>query len=187
MRVTVKHYEYVGGNSSKFWEATYFEGDNFALRRWGRIGTTGQVQLAHIGDVAKAEKEKLSKGYIGTTVREYLVDGNRVTKALNSIANGDAKPFWQRLHDGVYENVADVLTDADDPMNSPPVEDPLVVIATRANAALSLAALQPQEAMVEFVVLTEEVDKHRQALKRAESNLHTLEMMLGLDHDEDEA
>ena len=64
-----RYFEYVGGNSSKFWEVSH--SGNTITTRWGRIGTDGQSKTKEFADepAAKAayEKqiaEKTKEGYI---------------------------------------------------------------------------------------------------------------------------
>ncbi|WP_137937957.1 DUF4132 domain-containing protein [Chitinivorax sp. B] len=65
----MRRFEYVEGNSSKFWE---IEQDGSDLNiRWGKIGTNGQSQTKGFADTTKATaaldklvKEKTSKGYV---------------------------------------------------------------------------------------------------------------------------
>ena len=64
-----RRFEFVGGSSSKFWEAT-LAGAALTVR-FGRIGTPGQSQTKHFADAAKARSErdkfaaeKLKKGYV---------------------------------------------------------------------------------------------------------------------------
>ena len=63
-------YEFVEGNSSKFWEIE-LSGTTFTVK-WGRIGTGGQTQVKKFAsaDKARAEHDKLvagkvKKGYLG--------------------------------------------------------------------------------------------------------------------------
>ena len=63
-----RHFEFVEGSSSKFWEVT--AKDNAVTVRYGRIGTDGQTQTKSFGDTAASQKhadkliaEKLKKGY----------------------------------------------------------------------------------------------------------------------------
>jgi len=65
----VRHFEFVGGSSKKFWEVS-IAGNSFTVR-FGRIGTAGQSQTKTFADEAKARREaesliaeKLKKGYI---------------------------------------------------------------------------------------------------------------------------
>ncbi|MBI3866049.1 MAG: DNA ligase [Planctomycetia bacterium] len=64
-----RRFEFVGGNSDKFWEME-LEGSSVTVR-FGRNGTSGQASVKHFADAAKAEKhaekmigEKLGKGYV---------------------------------------------------------------------------------------------------------------------------
>ena len=64
-----RHFEFVGGNSSKFWEIS-LAGSSISVR-FGRIGTTGQEQTKVFADDATAARtahrlirEKLAKGYL---------------------------------------------------------------------------------------------------------------------------
>ena len=63
-----RHFEFVEGTSSKFWEVTM--NDNAVTVRYGRIGTDGQTQTKSFGDNAAAQKHadkliaaKVKKGY----------------------------------------------------------------------------------------------------------------------------
>jgi predicted DNA-binding WGR domain protein len=65
----VRHFEFVGGGSSKFWEIAV-TGNSFTVR-FGRIGTAGQSQTKTFADEARAEREaenlvseKVKKGYL---------------------------------------------------------------------------------------------------------------------------
>jgi predicted DNA-binding WGR domain protein len=65
----VRHFEFVGGSSRKFWEVSV-SGNSFTVR-FGRVGTTGQSQTKSFADEAKAKheadhliSEKLRKGYV---------------------------------------------------------------------------------------------------------------------------
>ena len=50
----VRHFEFVEGNSAKFWEVT--TSGNDVTIRFGRIGTDGQTQTKSFGDTAAAQK-----------------------------------------------------------------------------------------------------------------------------------
>jgi DNA ligase 1 len=63
-----RRFEFVGGNSSKFWEIV--QRDNRVTVQFGRIGTAGQAETKTFGDANAAHKhvekkiaEKLKKGY----------------------------------------------------------------------------------------------------------------------------
>ena len=63
-----RHFEFVEGSSSKFWEVT--AKDNAVTVRYGRIGSGGQTQSKSFGDTAAAQKHadkliaaKTQKGY----------------------------------------------------------------------------------------------------------------------------
>ena len=63
-----RHFEFVEGNSAKFWEIS--TGGNDVTVRFGRIGTNGQTQTKTFADAAAAAKhaeklikEKTTKGY----------------------------------------------------------------------------------------------------------------------------
>ena len=65
---SVRHFEFIGGSSRKFWEIAV-SGNSFTVR-FGRIGTAGQSQTKTFADDAKATREaehliaeKLKKGY----------------------------------------------------------------------------------------------------------------------------
>ena len=66
---TARRFEFTGGNSRKFWAVSQ---DGASLHiRFGRIGTTGQVQVKTFADEARASREmtkliaeKTGKGYI---------------------------------------------------------------------------------------------------------------------------
>ena len=66
---TPRYFEFVGGNSSKFWEVSQ-SGKNMTTR-WGRIGTDGQSKTKTFADeaiaarqVAKLIEEKTGEGYV---------------------------------------------------------------------------------------------------------------------------
>ncbi len=66
---SVRHFEFIGGSSRKFWEIS-LSGNSFTVR-FGRIGTAGQSQTKTFGDEAKAKREgenligeKVKKGYV---------------------------------------------------------------------------------------------------------------------------
>ncbi|HEY1602866.1 MAG TPA: WGR domain-containing protein [Pirellulales bacterium] len=63
-----RRFEFVGGNSAKFWEIEI--NNTSVIVRYGRLGTNGQQQEKHFADTAAAhdhaEKlvaEKTRKGY----------------------------------------------------------------------------------------------------------------------------
>jgi predicted DNA-binding WGR domain protein len=63
-----RHFEFIGGSSAKFWEATV-AGCNVTVC-FGRIGTEGQSRTKTFGDAAAAQRhadkligEKIKKGY----------------------------------------------------------------------------------------------------------------------------
>ena len=65
----VRHFEYIGGTSSKFWEISR-SGSEVTVA-FGRIGTNGQTQVkdlsthsAAIAHVDKLIAEKVRKGYV---------------------------------------------------------------------------------------------------------------------------
>jgi len=67
----MRHFEFVGGSSNKFWQITV-AGNSFTVR-FGRIGTPGQSQTKSFADEAKAKREaegliaeKVKKGYVET-------------------------------------------------------------------------------------------------------------------------
>jgi len=66
---TVRHFEFTGGSSRKFWDISV-SGNSFTVR-FGRIGTAGQSQTKSFANNARAESEakkliaeKLKKGYV---------------------------------------------------------------------------------------------------------------------------
>ena len=66
---SVRHFEFVGGSSRKFWEISV-SGNSFTVR-FGRIGTPGQSQTKALADEARAKREadsliaeKIKKGYL---------------------------------------------------------------------------------------------------------------------------
>jgi predicted DNA-binding WGR domain protein len=66
---SVRHFEFIGGSSRKFWEIS-LSGNSFTVR-FGRIGTVGQSQTKTFADAARAKREaenlvaeKLKKGYV---------------------------------------------------------------------------------------------------------------------------
>jgi predicted DNA-binding WGR domain protein len=65
---SVRHFEFVGGSSQKFWEISI--SDSSVTVRFGRIGTAGQTQMKSFADQEKAQREaekliaeKVKKGY----------------------------------------------------------------------------------------------------------------------------
>jgi predicted DNA-binding WGR domain protein len=67
-----RHFEFVEGSSSKFWEVAVSGND--VTVRFGRIGTGGQTQTKTFADGEKAQKhaekliaEKTGKGYRETS------------------------------------------------------------------------------------------------------------------------
>jgi predicted DNA-binding WGR domain protein len=73
----VRRFEFVGGESAKFWEINQIESQ--VTVRFGRLGTNGQTQTKDLGSetaaaahVAKLIKEKLAKGYVETSGEEAL-------------------------------------------------------------------------------------------------------------------
>jgi predicted DNA-binding WGR domain protein len=63
-----RYFEFVGGSSAKFWEATV--NGNQVTVRFGRIGTEGQTQTKTLADANAATKhaekliaQKTAKGY----------------------------------------------------------------------------------------------------------------------------
>ena len=63
-----RRFEFVGGNSAKFWEVTVVGKD--VTVRYGRLGTSGQAQAKSFNDDARAQKhadtlisQKTHKGY----------------------------------------------------------------------------------------------------------------------------
>ncbi|MEI6786303.1 MAG: WGR domain-containing protein, partial [Verrucomicrobiota bacterium] len=66
---SVRHFEFIGGSSRKFWEIS-LSGNSFTVR-FGRIGTAGQSQTKTFADAARAKREaenlvgeKLKKDYV---------------------------------------------------------------------------------------------------------------------------
>ena len=66
---SVRHFEFIGGSSRKFWEIS-LSGNSFTVR-FGRLGTAGQSQTKTYADEAKAKREadnliadKVKKGYL---------------------------------------------------------------------------------------------------------------------------
>jgi predicted DNA-binding WGR domain protein len=64
-----RYFEFVGGSSAKFWEATV-QGRDVTVR-FGRLGTSGQSQTKTLPDAAAANKhaeeliaQKVDKGYV---------------------------------------------------------------------------------------------------------------------------
>lgn len=69
-----RYFEFVGGSSAKFWEATV--SGNTVTVRFGRIGTDGQTQVKTLADTDAATKhaeklitEKTAKGYLEKVAR----------------------------------------------------------------------------------------------------------------------
>lgn len=70
----MRHFEFVGGTSAKFWEIG--TSGNEVTVRYGRIGTAGQTQTKSFPDAAAAERhgekliaQKTAKGYRETVAR----------------------------------------------------------------------------------------------------------------------
>ncbi len=66
---SVRHFEFIGGSSRKFWEIT-LSGNSFTVR-FGRLGIAGQSQTKTFADESKAKREadhliaeKVKKGYV---------------------------------------------------------------------------------------------------------------------------
>ena len=64
-----RYFEFVGGTSAKFWEVSV-SGCNVTVR-YGRLGTSGQIQTKTLDDAVAAQKhaekligQKLEKGYV---------------------------------------------------------------------------------------------------------------------------
>jgi predicted DNA-binding WGR domain protein len=64
-----RRFEFVEGNSSKFWEVSQ-QGNDVTVR-FGKIGTQGQTQTKSLGDSESAARhaeklvgEKIKKGYV---------------------------------------------------------------------------------------------------------------------------
>jgi DNA ligase 1 len=73
-QAAMRHFEFVGGNSAKFWEIE-ISGTDVNVR-YGRLGTTGQTSEKSFPDQAAAQKhadkliqEKLDKGYVESSVK----------------------------------------------------------------------------------------------------------------------
>jgi len=69
-----RYFEFVGGNSAKFWEVS--TSGNEVTVRFGRIGTEGQTQAKTLADAEAAVKHadrliesKTAKGYRETVAR----------------------------------------------------------------------------------------------------------------------
>ncbi len=69
-----RHFEFVGGNSAKFWEVAV-SGSEVTVR-FGRIGTKGQTQVKTLADPDAADRHaekqinsKVSKGYLEAVAR----------------------------------------------------------------------------------------------------------------------
>lgn len=70
--MATRRFEFVGGNSAKFWEVSTSGAD--VTVRFGRLGTNGQTQTKKLPDAASASEhaekqisQKLAKGYRETT------------------------------------------------------------------------------------------------------------------------
>ena len=68
----MRHFEFVGGSSSKFWEV-WVQGKQMCTR-YGRIGSQGQTTVKDYPDesaaknaAAKLVAEKVGKGYVEKT------------------------------------------------------------------------------------------------------------------------
>ncbi len=64
-----RYFEFVGGTSAKFWEVSVSGCD--VTVRYGRLGTSGQIQTKTLDDAVAAQKhaekligQKLEKGYV---------------------------------------------------------------------------------------------------------------------------
>ena len=64
----IRHFEFVGGNSAKFWEVS-IRGATVTVR-YGRLGTEGQTKNTGFTDASTAQKhadaliaQKIRKGY----------------------------------------------------------------------------------------------------------------------------
>ncbi len=64
-----RSFEFVGGNSAKFWAVDTFQ--NTVTVQYGRIGTSGQTQTKTLADATAASRhaekligEKTKKGYV---------------------------------------------------------------------------------------------------------------------------
>ena len=64
-----RYFEFIGGTSAKFWEVTVSHCE--VTVRFGRLGTSGQIQTKTLDDAAAVQKhaekligQKLEKGYV---------------------------------------------------------------------------------------------------------------------------
>lgn len=80
--MTTRHFTFVEGTSSKFWEVTV-EGSQLTIR-FGRIGASGQTQLKSFGSPSEAQEE--ADALISSKTKKGYVEGEGATAAPSASA-----------------------------------------------------------------------------------------------------
>lgn len=121
--MTMRHFELVGGTSSKFWEIGR-DGTQVTVT-FGRIGTTGQTQVKDLGTesaatthVEKLIAEKVGKGYLESGASSPVATAVRASTPAAAVAH---KPL-----------AAPTPTPAAIPSPQPPRQEPVPTPVVRA-------------------------------------------------------
>lgn len=187
-----------GNPSLKFYEAMWGKnssGLEFAVYRWGKVGTQGQTQMktgadARPGNVRDKLLEKRGKGYdtsqpdrrltIPSGIVDFAIrhgDGDRLAQAASKALDS---PF------GRHPELEDELEGTNDSYYrraENAAKNGHTSLSERALTLISKAAISPSEVYAEYALLQNEISEERQKINDAERSLRTLEVMLGIDNE----
>lgn len=200
--------EYVHGNHDKFYRTFAVDGDQpwqgYSVQQWGRNRTVGQFRIVSGKDQALAKRDEKEKEGYSKVGREYNVEFSvDLDQFRAKLAAGGDKEAGEFLVDQLRQRVGgtgpavvkESCPDCGAKFNSitelvqhrnaehPPevtdtIPDRVGVLADRATEALKLAASDPIKAGVELVILLGEREKIAIDLRRADSYLDTIEMLI---------
>lgn len=181
-----------GANSHKFYRC-YSSDDGVAVFQWGRVGAVGQWSAQKLGSAARAISEaddkaleKQSKGYQVTGRGKFDINwkldpGNKDSLVRLDAARGPSTPASSPASPPRRRPAAPAQPPAA-PAPTPAPTDPSLSLheafSTRALAAITVAAGDPNKALVELAVLNEQWRELEQAHAKAASYLATLNRLV---------
>lgn len=159
----------IEGNSRKFYQVIVV--DDFELRRWGRVGATGQFKELHHERKREAENSaeeilqaKEHKGYGGRTSLTFAIEADKLAAMTNSGIIHYVSNYEASLAAGNQE--------------AKEAGETVSALMTKLMAAIEDGANDRSTLGNSYALLSQELDEVRGITRRCESLLRTLEAML---------
>lgn len=200
--VEYTYLEFVGGGSSKFYTA--YRLGTFTAFHWGPIGAAGTGSIANAGTstaannaVHKQVDAKLAKGYTKRAAGTFQINAEDFQKQRSGLSD---KAAVQWLHANYVRAQQNIPNSGKPTTSAPPAPvkpkvhvqsggglvtpkaapiqpDKLEKFVERAKDALTMAATDPNGALVEAAILAEDLEELDGEFRKAHSYLQTLQAM----------